>query len=386
MAKRTFAGILIKRYEISVMLAEERERRSNEEERPLDLYPIGKLATWPLDGVTPGQVVDALKEASAHILAKSGGALTGVGSACYGPLRSVAIEDRPDDLGKTRREKRKADDDSDLMRRYGTVWDRSVHVNLRGLPVYEIVKGALGPNVDVRVHSDVSCGAITESLDRMTHPKPIVAGGTVMFIHIAEGVGGSYAAGGRPYFGTMHSEVGYTTPALYSRDYHGWELFRLAGDEPVFLENLIELEALLQRTRPPGVRPDDPLAWNMAKMASLPPDHIEWQIVAEYCAQTAWLATVMVSPRRVVFHGPPFAHRPALLGEVRKRFRGWQGKERIVLYTEMKDADTYIDTAMRDHADPMLRGAVLLAALPEEALRVQPPVWMPKALKKGGRA
>lgn len=349
------AGILVKAGDITVTIGERRNAGKGPG-KPLDLYPIDGIAdrTFALDeGVTDVRVAEnRLRQAVKHVVKKCPN-LVAVGVGCYGPISNLDIDAR----------------ERGSKSGYGVIWRHSRHRNLRQLNVYQTVMDALVHEKsacrDVRCHSDVSCGAIAESLDRTIGARPIPPGSVVYLANIAEGVGGGIAMGGRPWIGALHSEAGYAAAQLVRNDYYGWVRFVEAGpDYAVFMEQLIDRDAILRRT-------------GYEQLADIPLTHRQWVLVAEYCAQLAQLAAVVISPARVVMHGPVFDVNKGLLSEVRRRFKSWLETSRNVrpVHYRAMDEPGFIDRP--SCTNPMLRGALLLSALKIEDLRSRPAVWVP---------
>ncbi len=350
-----YAGILIEASRIAVTFGEVRSTKGREAEPPLRMHAVPRMSdtVYRLDAYSDDVAATErqLRRAVAHLVSVCP-EVRGVGVASYGPLVSVDIDAR----------------DNSSESNYGVLWKHTRHPNLRSLRVYDTTIAALNESGsscnNVRVHTDVSCGAIAESLDLTLTEDPIVPGDIVYCATVAEGVGGSFASGGRPWIGTMHSEAGYAAAQIVRNDFYGWQQFVKAGpDFAVFMEQLIEVDAVLART-------------GCKRLEDIDADHREWVFIAEYCAQLVQLAAVVISPKRVVLEGPIFSVRASLLSEVRSRFDGWLKTAKNVqpVFYEAMTHPLFINKPST--ANPKLRGALLLNALKDADLRRQTPIWV----------
>lgn len=381
-----YAGLLVSAESVQVIFGEKRKGHRGEAPEPLGIYEAVDIARPP-----PIKIGDDVKSAEeqlrlavSYVVATCKKDLVGLAIGSYGPIRATSLTARDKELTKQKEPKPKSGKERTLAV-YGQVWDNSPHANLRGLRNFHVARDVLGArDFEPRVHSDVVCGAIAESLDRMVRgdesPEMRAGEGIVFFANVSSGVGATFARGGVPWIGTMHSESGFSAVQPLAGDGFAWRRFREAGADPLYLEQLLSVEAILERT---GVRPIAGIPLHDQFPALLKEsqrvDKKAWETeIPEYLAQLVYLATVMVSPRRVVLYGPVMdAGGDALLGAVRKAFRGWLGKRRPVFYDELDRPETYICKPVS--TAPMLRGALLLAALPEQALRVPEPIWQPEA-------
>lgn len=323
-----YAGILLTDKTVSVMFAQ-----GSDDPRTLAPSTI-PTESWPV-GNDPAESLSR----AGHYIVERCPSVKRVGLGSFGPLDAIP------EVG------------SGAMV-LGRVTRMSRHVNLRQLEVLRIVEASLPKGVRVRVWTDVMCGAVAESLDRQSKSGvvdyvPTSRDDVIFFLHVSTGVGGTFARYGNPWQGAQHSEVGYTCAQIVAGDDYAASVWqRYGGRAPVYVEDLIEEEALLART---GKRHIDDIA----------SDDPMWGIVAEYVAQVCQMAMVVVAPHRIVLHGRVL-ERPdvGLLDKVRRAFNGWVARERRipVYYDEMKDPGVFIDRPLS--AEPMLRGAVMLAAMP----------------------
>jgi predicted NBD/HSP70 family sugar kinase len=294
--------------------------------------------------------------------------ITKLGIGSYGPIRSVNLEDRESQATVLPRGQKPKSETRKVKNRYGLIWSNSPHAALQDLAVFDAAASeadSLGCKIEIRVHSDVSCGAIAESLDRQ-NDKGSRRSDVIWFGHVAEGVGASWAIDGRPWSGSMHSEVGFTLSQLVSDDYFGWELMDKAGKaRGVFLEHLIEHDAIFARTGCKSIQ-------ELSSFCAGHPDHPELGFIAEYISQMCQLATVVVSPARIVLFGPVFEADKEMIAKVRKAFVEWlrgEDMRRPVHFDELQNVTNFIDAPKS--TNPMLRGALLLSALPMELLMRQ---------------
>lgn len=346
-----YAGMLVKDDSVSVTFAEVRYRASErlrEGEPPLGLHAARDLANkmWP---IKPGFARAALRAAVEHI-AKVAPNTRRLGCATYGPLGSVDEADRDGVSGKR-------------AALYGRIVDNTVHSALRGLPVYEILHDTwfelIGDTVAlqsgelfVRVHTDVMCGAMFESLLRQRSSSGSQGGRKwrtlsptdgLVFIHLATGVGGAYVVGNRPFVSGLHPEIGYTTPQTLPDD-------PLAAEHkfPIWFESVSSSTAL--RARADG-----------KPIAQIEPQHAAWSYVTHYTAQLCAMLTKTLAPHQIVLHGPVVDEAQdgvEFLSRVREAFPFWMGG---VMQYEAMQRETFIDAPLA--ANPMLSGAVVLGAL-----------------------
>jgi hypothetical protein len=358
--REIYAGILVKSRTVELTFGECRNPKADEPRMPLDLYRVPELRDWSRSFSSKDEAAAQIGEAARYVV-ECCPTVRRLGVCTYGPLESVKVADRG------------------LSGDYGRVAKLVTHKFLNGLPIYDLMRRVLDDHdvtAEVRVHTDVQGGAIAESLDRtcsawLSNTPLINPGSLVFFAHIAEGVGGAWAMGGRPALVTLHSEIGAVPVQILADDSYalGLQTERREKEFPVRLEEVTYLPAILARA---GLDPET------ESLADVSPDHPAWEIEAEYIAQMVQAITMMISPARCVLHGPVFETKPKavrLLARVRKKFKKWvSSRDGVpVWYRQMNDASHFIDLALS--GNPMLRGAMMLAALPGHAFEGPEPLW-----------
>lgn len=317
---------------------------------------------------------DAVLRAIGQHIASVPGPVRRIGCGSYGPLHSVSLEDRDALLFEN------IDRQEALERNlvYGKIRQTSTHQALKELRVYHTLREGLERSqIEVVVHTDVTCGALAEAYGRSIRRPGVRLHGphdVLVFLHIAEGVGGAYVVGTDPGRSALHPEMGYQSGVVVGGDKWGEDLAkaRKGASQPVFIQDLVSLKALLQRWT------DDrgKIAGDSARsLNELPKKY--WKEVPDYIAQLCASAVVMLAPHQIVLHGPVVHSAPErLLKDVRARLRNWLDVEAvgpIVSYREMLDdryafIDRPLDLGLEPDErgaprhEPMLKGALLLAA------------------------
>ena len=317
---------------------------------------------------------EAVLRAIGQHIASVPGSVRRIGCGSYGPVHSVSLEDRDALLFEN------VDRQEALERHlnYGRVRETSTHQALKGLRVYHTLREGLERSrIEVIVHTDVTCGALAEAYGRSIRRPGVRLHGphdVLVFLHIAEGVGGAYVVGTEPGRSALHPEMGYQSGLVVGGDRWGERLAaeRKSTNKAVFIEDLLSIDALLQRWK------DDQgksVGDRELSLDGLPKKY--WKTVPDYIAQLCASAVVMLAPHQIVLHGPVVhSAPPRLLKDVRAGLRNWldvRGIGPIVSYREMLDdryafIDIPLDLGLEpDEAgvpkhEPMLKGALLLAA------------------------
>lgn len=286
-----------------------------------------------------------------------------IGIGSYGPLLSVNTDDR--EAGNPN---------------YGTISSLSKHALLSNLKVYAITKETLdecGKNIEVIVQTDVTCGALLEVYTRLKSPtlvKPFrqhKPRDLLVFLNIAEGVGGAFISGLKPTKSALHPEMGYIPAQVLDYDEWGKSLITAppAPLKPIFIEELVSYSAMQAR-----VGNNDLYYVSMN----------DWHIAGEYIAQLCAVITTILSPHQIVLHGPlidiPMDHtgrQMGLMGIIRQKFRNWLTSkgQQYINYKEIENPHLYLDCSSETEwthddgivykIDPMLAGSLILAIQPD---------------------
>lgn len=280
----------------------------------------------------------------------------------YGPILSVNVDDR------------KAIRDPERHDNYGRISERSVHVELAGVNLYKIFRDEIDTwdkNIEILVQTDVVCGAIHESYIRRNPPsgqRQLKPNDLLVFINIAEGIGGAIVADLVPIHRTIHPEFGFLTGQILADDDYGKSIIPQAGDTQVsaFYEILASSKALLARSKV-----------NELKYVSKE----DWATAARYIAQLCASVTFLIGPNQFVLHGDfqdearySDGTKIGFINMVFRDLRTWLGSSngRYINYEELGKT-SFIDSSIRlswpNHKNgekgrisPSHHGAFILAA------------------------
>ena len=136
------------------------------------------------------------------------------------------------------------------------------------------------------------------------------------------GLGGGFYYRGLLLHGLLHPEMGHMLLRPHPKDPspHGFCPYHDGC-----LEGMACGKAMQQRWGVPA--------------RELPPDHIAWEIEAEYLAQMCVNTIVLLSPKRIVLGGGVM-HQEQLYGIVRKKTLEYLGG--YIQTAELKDIESYI--------------------------------------------
>jgi fructokinase len=202
-------------------------------------------------------------------------ALAGLGAACFGPV-----------------------DLDPASRRYGYI-TTTPKLGWANCDVVGYLRSAL--DVPVAWETDVN-GAL------MGEQRWGVAQGlrSAVYFTVGTGIGGAALVAGRPVHGLLHPEMGHlpitALPGAPSEREHGSCPYHGGG----CLEGVASGPALEKRA---GQAP-----------AAIPADEPIWEDEARYLAYAAVVATLMLSPQRVIFGGGVVLKQPHLYPRIRSHF------------------------------------------------------------------
>ena len=191
-------------------------------------------------------------------------------------------------------------------------------------------------DVPVGIDTDVDAAALAEV--ELGAGKDV---NTLVYFNISNGIGGGVMMTGKLHHGLVHPEMGHMLLRPDPRDPvpRGFCAFHDGC-----LEGLAGKTALEKR-------------WNMP-IEQLPPDHVGWEIEAEYLAQMCVNTILLLSPERIVLGGPVMRQR-SLFDRIRrltaKKLNGYVAHRAVT-----EGLDRYIvPPSLGEHA--VLTGAFLLA-------------------------
>ncbi len=285
--------------------------------------------------------------------------VTGVGVACYGPIISVSLEDK-----------------MRAKRGYGRISDKSSHRTLAGFDVYTVLTEALEDHrrrLPIVIQTDVSCGAVHQAHMRSFRGFGLEGNyrrhrlrDVLAFVHLAEGVGGSFVQGFEPWIGALHCEMGYVAAQPIAADSWGKKIYpkRRMNQSPVFIERLVSISSVLGRS---GAK----------TLAAVPVE--DWEYTSSYIAQLCSAITTMIGPHQIILGGRLVDEArdedgsPLDIVEmVKERFSMWldagEGKGSYIYYGPLEEIESYIDgirgvDGESDRAArSMMAGAILVAS------------------------
>jgi len=129
----------------------------------------------------------------------------------------------------------------------------------------------------------------------------------LVYLTIGTGIGGGAIVGGRLVHGLMHPEVGHLYPRKHPRDADFAGVCPFHGD---CLEGLASGPAIIARCG--------------RSFEALPPEHLQWEIEADYLAQLCASLVLTLSPRRIVLGGGVM-NQTRLMPMIRARLQHWLG-------------------------------------------------------------
>lgn len=164
---------------------------------------------------------------------------------------------------------------------------------------------------------------------------------SLVYVTVGTGIGGGVVSGGAPIHGLMHPEIGHIHPRRHPRDEGFAGVCPFHGD---CLEGLASGTAIAARSG--------------AGLHQLEPEHVQWEIEADYLGQLCAQLVMTVSPQRIVLGGGVMSQQ-RLLGPVRRRMQHWLGG--YVDRREILEAvDRYVVTPGLEPQSGVM-GALLLA-------------------------
>lgn len=374
-----YVGVLIKADEVQLVVGRTIPDSVVSLRNPLPRFVSYKSGLYDRRRAITRDTREAVLAAIGQHIASIPDEVRRVGVGTYGPIESVSLEDR-DAMQSERFEKQDA---LERNARYGKVRETSTHEALRSLSVYHSLREALEFHerpTEVIVHSDVMCGALAEATGRSIKRTGVRLHGpndVLLFFHVAEGIGGAFVVGTEPWRSALHPEMGYQAVSLVAGDDWGRKLAkeRELAERPVFVEDVVSLKALRDRWASKRVARDVDSGWSPALVAKK-----DWVVVLEYLAQLCASAIVMLAPHQIVLHGPIVHSAPFdLVKGVGERLTKWLSVGKtgpIVSCQEMVDdrysfVDRPLDLGLepgkpgKPKSEPMLKGALILAAQPD---------------------
>lgn len=161
------------------------------------------------------------------------------------------------------------------------------------------------------------------------------------YVTVGTGIGAGIIVNNTPIHGLMHPEIGHIHPRRHARDSEFKGVCPFHGD---CLEGLASGPSVVAR-------------WG-AELSQLPPDHVQWEIEADYLGQLCAQLTATVSPERIVLGGGVMSHE-RLFPAIRSRLKHWLAGY-IDRAEVLGDAEQYIVPPALGNRSGVL-GAVVLA-------------------------
>jgi predicted NBD/HSP70 family sugar kinase len=340
---RHYGGLLVTSREVWIASGQAKGLKQNYESLVQALKP-GNLdevqSHFPYEGEAPKKVL----ERAVQTICEAEPDLCAIGVAAYGPLMSVDPAKRDD-------------------KRYGRISASSVHQRIQGLDIFGVVSKAAQKATDrqleVIVHTDVTAGALAEVVRRCGRtvlPKAdqMRRDEVLIFLHVADGIGGAIVSGGQAMSGALHPEVGYIAAQLDPRDV--WGQRKMAAEEAV--DHMVVIEDLASET---ALRLRAGLAsadFDQGKWIAHVPRPI-WDIESFYLAQMCASLTMMVAPHKIVLHSEFIGAE--LLANIRRDFDRLVTRRgtRYLRYETMEDSEQFIRRPLAP--GPMRFGSLCLA-------------------------
>jgi fructokinase len=218
---------------------------------------------------TLGAVVEFLLQGSRHH-----GPLSGVGVASFGPIVLDRQSQHYGFIGKTPKAR----------------WS---HANIVGA-----IKSAF--DCPVGFDTDVNAAALAEH--RWGAGRDIA---NLVYVTVGTGIGGGVLVNGAPLHGLVHPEIGHLFVRRHPRD------AGFAGVCPFHrdcLEGVASGPAIIERSG--------------RELSYLEPDHLQWEIEADYLGQLCAALVLTVSPQRIIMGGGVM-NQQRLFPMIRERLLHW---------------------------------------------------------------
>lgn len=335
--------------------------------------------------------------------------LRSIGVGSYGPLLSVDLHKRDsDDLHVDDASLAPDVDGTELPpSTYGKVSNKSPHANLRNLEIYRILRDTLDTAIDnfavkdllgetdnkstkpieIVVQTDVACGALSEAYFRYdktqeNHALQKDVGSAsrflnkdinmLVFLNVAESIGGSFVKDKNLPFGVHHPEMGFVSAQPLEKDVWAKNLVEKNSNNttpyPTYIHRMVSTNALKERSG------------NVDSLEEVTPE--VWDISADYIAQLCATITLILAPHKIIVNGDVNIYakdkdgRPANFAAlVNEKFKPWLETDEGQLVSfpphmkgeyieKSNDNIEWLDSDGKETIiDPMLHGALVLAAL-----------------------
>lgn len=276
-------------------------------------------------------------------LCESGNKPDLLGVACYGPFKSLDLDDR-----------RLAQDG--MKSGYGTISETSHFAPFAGWDLFSIFNDEFkrhGCEPEISIQTDVGASALAEWIYRSDYADENNGQSenhTVAYLNFTEGVGGAVVSNGKILNGALHPEMGQIPVKIHEVDAKtGFE--GVCPHHKDCLEGLTSTRALAARLNS-NVRLQDLVA---------KPDHPIWEIQAWYMAQLCTSVTLLLAPSVIVVGGK-ILQCECLLPYVRQWHElqlGGRDNDAFAYYSLLRRPDGFIQTSKMPH-NPGLLGAVCL--------------------------
>jgi fructokinase len=161
--------------------------------------------------------------------------------------------------------------------------------------------------IPVALDTDVNAAALAESVwgaGRRTDGTPLDA---LVYVTVGTGIGGGVVVHGRTLRGLMHPELGHLFPRRHPDDAGFAGICPHHGD---CLEGLANGPAIVARLG--------------HELGNASPDHLIWDIEADYLGQLCAQLTLALSPQRIILGGGVMQHA-RLFAPIRARTQHWLG-------------------------------------------------------------
>jgi len=129
--------------------------------------------------------------------------------------------------------------------------------------------------------------------------------GNLAYVTVGTGIGGGLIVDGRPVHGLMHPEIGHIYPRRHRADIVFTGVCPFHHD---CLEGLASGAAILNRSGAP--------------LSHLAPNHMQWEMEADYLGQLCAQLVVTMSPQRIIMGGGVMAQM-ALFPPIRVAMKKW---------------------------------------------------------------
>lgn len=252
-----------------------------------------------------------------------------VGIACYGPFKSLNLQDRQ------LAEEGKLSD-------YGAISEASHFAPYAGWDLFSNITKEFKRydcNPQISIQTDVGASALAEWIYRSE------TGGanqekskhhTIAFLNFSEGVGGAVVSNGKLLNGALHPEMGQISVKLHEHDNE--ENFKgVCPHHTDCLEGLTSTNALLKRIRR-KVTLDEMID---------DPDNPFWEIQAWYMAQLCTSVTLLFAPSLIVVGGKILKCKSLLpfVEKWHKKMLGGRDNDAFASYSLLSRSDGFIQTS-----------------------------------------